>query len=85
MSLVVGLSSCVPEFAPGSVRVGFVLDKVALGQVFLRVFFGFTLSVSFHRGFPYSYIIWEMGNRPYGGRSSETLFHLIYMNKDKFK
>jgi hypothetical protein len=52
------------RFRPGSVRVGFVLDKVALGQVFLRVFFGFTLSVSFHRGFPYSYTIWEMGNRP---------------------
>jgi hypothetical protein len=26
-----------PEFAPGSINVGFVADKMALGQVFLRV------------------------------------------------
>jgi hypothetical protein len=26
-----------PRFDPGSVHVGFVVDKVALGQVFLRV------------------------------------------------
>jgi hypothetical protein len=32
---------------PGSVHVGFVVDKVALGQVFLRVV-GFPLSISFH-------------------------------------
>jgi hypothetical protein len=25
-----------PGFTPGSIRVGFVVDKVALGQVFLR-------------------------------------------------
>jgi hypothetical protein len=36
-SLVAGLSPRVPGFAPGSIRVGFVADKVALGQVFLRV------------------------------------------------
>jgi hypothetical protein len=36
-SLVVGLSPRRPGFAPGSIRVGFVVDKVALGQVFLRV------------------------------------------------
>jgi hypothetical protein len=32
---------------PGSVHVGFVVDKVALGQVFLGVV-GFPLSISFH-------------------------------------
>jgi hypothetical protein len=32
---------------PGEVHVGFVVDKVALGQVFLRVV-GFPLSISFH-------------------------------------
>jgi hypothetical protein len=26
-----------PGFAPGSIHVGFVVDKVAVGQVFLRV------------------------------------------------
>ena len=33
---------------PGQARVRFVVDKVALGQVFLRVF-RFPLSISFHR------------------------------------
>jgi hypothetical protein len=36
-SLVVGLSPRRPGFTPGSIHVGFVVDKVALGQVFLRV------------------------------------------------
>jgi hypothetical protein len=35
--LVAGLSPRKPEFDPGSVRVGFLVDKVALGQVFSRV------------------------------------------------
>jgi hypothetical protein len=38
----------MPGFDPGSVHVGFVVDKVALGQV-LPQYFGFPLSVSFHR------------------------------------
>jgi hypothetical protein len=41
--LVAGL----PLRRPGFVHVGFVVDKVALGQVFLRVV-GFPLSISFH-------------------------------------
>jgi hypothetical protein len=36
--LVAGFSLRRPGFAPGSVHVGFVVDKVALGQAFLRVF-----------------------------------------------
>jgi hypothetical protein len=36
-SLVAGLAPRRPRFAPGSIHVGFVVDKVALGQVFLRV------------------------------------------------
>jgi hypothetical protein len=40
-----------------SVWVGFMVDIVALGQILLRAFC-FPLSVSFHRGSPYSYIIW---------------------------
>jgi hypothetical protein len=35
--LVTGLSPWYAGFAPGSVHVGFVVDKVALGQVFLQV------------------------------------------------
>jgi hypothetical protein len=34
---VVGLSPQRPGFDSGSVHVEFVMDKVALGQVFLRV------------------------------------------------
>jgi hypothetical protein len=36
------------EFDPGSVQVGFVVHKVALGQVFPE-YFGLPLSISFHR------------------------------------
>jgi hypothetical protein len=35
--LVAGLSPRRPGFSPGSVHVGFVVDKVAPGQGFLRV------------------------------------------------
>jgi hypothetical protein len=46
------LAACLPPrrpgFDPGSVHVGFVVDKVALGQVFSE-HFSFPLSVSFHR------------------------------------
>jgi hypothetical protein len=34
-SLAAGLSPRRPGFAPGSIHVGFVVDKMALGQVFL--------------------------------------------------
>jgi hypothetical protein len=35
--LVTGLSPRRPRFVSGAVHVGFVVDKVALGQVYLRV------------------------------------------------
>jgi hypothetical protein len=38
------------------------MDKVAMGQVFLRVL-RFLLSITFHRNSPYSYVIWGMNNR----------------------
>jgi hypothetical protein len=37
-----------PVFDPGSVHVGFVVDKVALGQGFPQ-YFGLPQSISFHR------------------------------------
>jgi hypothetical protein len=46
--LVAGLPPPRSEFDPGSVHVGFVVDKVALGQDVLE-YFGFSLSVSFHQ------------------------------------
>jgi hypothetical protein len=45
--LVAVLSPRRPGFNHGSVHVGFVVDKVALGQVFPE-YFGFPLSISFH-------------------------------------
>jgi hypothetical protein len=38
-----------------SVHVGFVVDKVALGQVFSPEYFGSPLSISFHQ----CYITWK--------------------------
>jgi hypothetical protein len=49
-----GLSPRRPDFAHWSVHVGFVVDKVALGQVTLRGLL-FSLSISFHHGPPYPY------------------------------
>jgi hypothetical protein len=71
--LVAGLSSR----RPGSIRVGFMVDK-ALGQVFLRLL-RFPLSVSFRRG---SAVIYHLGvnNRLPGGCISETSCHPIDMN-----
>jgi hypothetical protein len=43
--LVAGLSPWMPGFTPWSVHVVFVVDKVALGQVFLRVLWFFSLSI----------------------------------------
>jgi hypothetical protein len=46
--LVAGLPARRPGFDLGSVHVGFVVDKVALGQGFPE-YFGLLLSLSFHR------------------------------------
>jgi hypothetical protein len=54
----------------GSIRVGYVVDKVALAQYFLRVL-RFSLSISFHRRSLCSYIIWGM-NTYVSGSSSKT-------------
>jgi hypothetical protein len=43
-----------------------------IGTGFSAEFFGFPLSISFHRGSTHPYIIWGMNNTPIGGRSSET-------------
>jgi hypothetical protein len=43
------LSPRRPGFAHGSVHVGFVVDKVALGRL-LSELFDFPLSISFYRG-----------------------------------
>jgi hypothetical protein len=48
-------------------------------------FFGFPLSKPFHRGSPYSYIIWRINKSPAGGQNSEVSSHPIKMNKKKKK
>jgi hypothetical protein len=65
---------------------GFVVDRVALGQVFLRVLrLPPPLALSFYRGPPYAFISGGMYYRPIGGRSSETWSHSINMdNKNVF-
>jgi hypothetical protein len=40
--------------------VGFVVDRVAMGQVFSE-FFGFSLAISFHSGSPISYQVYHLG------------------------
>jgi hypothetical protein len=69
---------------PGSVHVGFVVDRVALGQVLLRVFFLFSPVSIIPPGLILTLGISLRGtnNRPVGGRSSETLSHSIDMNNN---
>jgi hypothetical protein len=51
-----------PGFAPGSIHVGFLVDKVALGQVFLLVLRFSPVSISFQCCCPNSY---HLGNAYY--------------------
>jgi hypothetical protein len=60
-----------PGFAPRSIRVGFVVDKVALGQVFLRVFLFSPVNILFHRRSPNVHHP-GMNNVPASSSSSET-------------
>jgi hypothetical protein len=75
----VSFSQQRPGFAPGSVHLGFMVEKEALGKVFLRVL-RFHLSVLFLHGSPCSRIIWGMKNKPVGGRSSEISSHPMDVN-----
>jgi hypothetical protein len=65
-SLVAGLSPRRPGFAPGSIHVGFVVDRVALGQVFLRVLRFSPVNISFHSRSPNPY---HLGNAWYANVS----------------
>jgi hypothetical protein len=65
--LVAGLSPRTRGFASGSVHVGFVMDKLALGQGFFRV-----VRFSLVNMIPYSCFTQGINHRPVGGRSSET-------------
>jgi hypothetical protein len=69
-----------PLIAPVSVHVEFVVDKVSLGQDFLRVR---QLSPVYIISPWFSMLAYHLGinNRPVGGHSSETSSHPINMNK----
>jgi hypothetical protein len=78
--LLSGISQQRSGFAPGSVHVGFVVNKVALGQVLLQAI-RFPLSTSFHRAslcVNYSGI----NKSPFSNRSLETKSHPIDMNNN---
>jgi hypothetical protein len=68
--LVAGLSPQRPGFAPGSIHVGFAVEKWCWDKFFSESFC-FTLSISFHRRYPNSY---HLGDEQYSisGSSSET-------------
>jgi hypothetical protein len=63
---------------PRAVLVGFVVDKVKLGQGFVQVFQ--FLPILSHHNSPSSYITWGMNNWPVSSHSSETLSHLDMNN-----
>jgi hypothetical protein len=60
--LVTGPSLWRPVFAPGSINVRFVVDKVALGQVFLQVLQFSPVNISFYHHSPKSY---HLGDEQY--------------------
>jgi hypothetical protein len=60
-SLVAGLSPRSPGFAPGSIHVGFVVVKVALGRFFSE-FLGFPPSIYHSTVALQTHIIWAMCN-----------------------
>jgi hypothetical protein len=66
-----GLSSQRPRFAPRSVHVGFVMNKLVMGQVFSKIFgspcqYLSTMALRIHK-------TCGVNSRPNGGSSSETL------------
>jgi hypothetical protein len=80
MRLVAGLLQRRPVFDPGSLQLRFVVHKVALRQVYLRVIRCPPVYI-IHYDSPHSYITWGMNNRPVGCRNSESSSHPIDMNR----
>lgn len=73
--LVNVLSPRQPEFSPGSVRAGLMVNKVALAQVFLRVRW---FPCTYHSTVPlHTHIFWGIKNRLVDGRNRH-----MKMNKD---
>jgi hypothetical protein len=68
-----------PLTAEARVNMRFVEDKVALGQVSLRVLRPCPVNI-IPRWLSRLIVMWEMNSRPVGGRSSETQSHPTDMN-----
>jgi hypothetical protein len=68
--LVDGFSPQRAAFTPRAVHVGFVVDKVAPGQVFLRVVRFSPVNTIPPLLYIHSCIIWGMNNGPFSGLSS---------------
>jgi hypothetical protein len=65
--------TAVARFAPRSVHVGFVVDRVVLGQVLLRVLrFSSVIIIPPWLSILIHQLRDEYYNRPVGGRSPET-------------
>jgi hypothetical protein len=77
--LVAGLSPQRPGFLIESVYVDFVVDKVALGQVILRIFLFYPVNIIPPWLYTLIYQL-EMNKRSIGGRSSERESHPIDMD-----
>jgi hypothetical protein len=78
------VSPRTPRFAPKSFQVRFTVDKVTLGQSFLRVLWiscQYNFTAVLHVSTYSTYIMCGMNNRPVGGRSSEKYSDAIDMNK----
>jgi hypothetical protein len=76
--------SCLSLIAEARVPTQVHLNAICIGQSGTVTGFSpnylVSLSISFHRGSPYCYIIYGMNSRPIGGRGSETHSHPIDMN-----
>jgi hypothetical protein len=71
--LVAGLSLQRPVFARRPVHVGFVVDKVAMRQVFLRVFRFSPVNIILPLLHTHSCAIWGADNGSLNGRSSTEI------------
>jgi hypothetical protein len=80
-AIIAGLSLPRPRLAPGSVHVGFVANKVATGQGFLRVV-RFFLSVSCHGCYTRSLGGWTIGQLEGGLRDRSTFGSPIWLQID---
>jgi hypothetical protein len=69
-AIIAGLSKRRRGFAPGPIHVGFVVDEVAVGQVFSE-FFDFPLSVYHSTVALHTHINWKINNMSASGSSSE--------------